>query len=122
MTSRRAFLTRSLALGCSAAASPFVTPVTFASAPGDSRLVVIILRGAMDGLDVVRPVGDRDFGNLRGSLDTNGGGTLDGFFRLHPALDSLLPLWNAGELSFAHAVSTPCLLYTSDAADEHRDV
>lgn len=68
MTSRRAFLTKSLALGCSAAANPFITPVTFASAPGDSRLVVIILRGAMDGLDVVRPVGDRNFAMLRGSL------------------------------------------------------
>ncbi len=59
MQSRRAFLTRTLALGCSAAASPLVTPVTLADAPGENRLVVIILRGGMDGLDVVRPLGDR---------------------------------------------------------------
>ena len=52
---RRKLLTRSLALGCSAAASPLITPVTLASAPWDNRLVVIILRGAMDGLDVVQP-------------------------------------------------------------------
>ncbi len=45
--SRRALLGRSLALGCSAAASPLVTPVTFAAAPGDARLVVIVLRGAL---------------------------------------------------------------------------
>ena len=57
--SRRGFLGTTLALGCSAAASPLVTPVTFAAAPGDTRLVVIVLRGAMDGLDVVQPVGDR---------------------------------------------------------------
>ena len=43
--SRRKFLAQTLALGCSAAASPFVTPVTLAAAPGDNRLVVIILRG-----------------------------------------------------------------------------
>ena len=52
---RRQFLTRVAALGCSAAASPLITPVAFAQAAWDTRLVVIILRGAMDGLDVFRP-------------------------------------------------------------------
>ncbi len=61
--SRRAFL-----IGCSVAASPLLTPVTFAAAPGDNRLVVIVLRGAMDGLDVVRPLGDRDYAALRPTL------------------------------------------------------
>ena len=51
-SSRRRFLIQGTALGCSLAANPFVTPITFASAPWDTRLVVIILRGAMDGLDV----------------------------------------------------------------------
>ena len=107
MHTRRKFLTRSLALGCTAAASPLVTPVTFASAPGDARLVVIVLRGAMDGLDVVRPIGDPAFGGLRPSLDPTNSLDLNGFFALHPALDDLMPLWHAGELSFAHATSTP---------------
>ncbi|MEO0866260.1 MAG: DUF1501 domain-containing protein [Pseudomonadota bacterium] len=107
MTSRRAFLTRSLALGCSAAASPLITPVTFAAAQGDNRLVVIILRGAMDGLDVVRPVGDRNLKRLRASLGHDKSPALTDFYSLHPALSSLLPLWQAGELSFAHATSTP---------------
>ena len=71
MQSRRTFLTRSLALGCSAAASPLVTPVTFASAPTDNRLVVIVLRGAMDGLDVVRPVGDPNLRAYRPTLSTD---------------------------------------------------
>ena len=61
---RRTFLTRSAALGCSLAASPLVTPVSLASAPGNGRLVVIILRGGMDGLDVVTPYGDPDFAML----------------------------------------------------------
>ncbi len=108
---RRAFLARSGALGCSLAASPLVTPVALAAAPGDRRLVVIILRGAMDGLDVVRPVGDREYAALRPGLFGAGGGdetlALTDFFGLHPALAGLHPLWAAGELGFAHAVSTP---------------
>lgn len=106
-TSRRAFLGRSLALGCSLAASPLVTPVTMARAPWDTRLVVIILRGAMDGLDVVRPVGDPGYAALRGGAATQGGLALDGIFALHPELSGLMPLWQKGELGFVHAVSTP---------------
>jgi uncharacterized protein (DUF1501 family) len=107
---RRALLMRSLALGCSAAASPLLTPVTLAAAPWDHRLVVIILRGAMDGLDVVQPYGDPDFAAGRPKLkfgEAAGATDLDGFFSLHPALSSLAGLWQKGELGFAHAVSTP---------------
>lgn len=104
--SRRALITRSLALGCSLAASPLITPVTMASAPWDGRLVVIILRGAMDGLDTVRPVGDPGFAGLRPDV-TNDAADLDGFFALNPSLNGLMPLWRAGELGFVHAVSTP---------------
>ncbi|PRY25589.1 secreted protein [Aliiruegeria haliotis] len=111
MVSRRDFLRASAALGCSAAASPLLTPVTLAAAPWDARLVVIILRGGMDGLDVVQPYGDRDLAALRGRElkfgESAGAADLDGFFALHPAMSPLIPLWAAGELSFAHAVSTP---------------
>lgn len=112
--SRRRFLTQGTVLGCSLAASPLITPVTLAAAPWDRRLVVIILRGGMDGLDLLRPYGDPAFAGLRPSL---GGGPeegsaaagldLDGFFALHPALAPLLPLWRQEELGFVHAVSTP---------------
>ena len=102
--SRRAFL-----IGCSAAASPLLSPVTFAAAPGDNRLVVILLRGAMDGLDVVRPRGDADFATLRPKLsaDLATSPDLDGYFALHPAAAPLLPLWQAGEMAFVQAVATP---------------
>lgn len=105
--SRRSFLARSALIGCSLAASPLLTPVTFASAPWDTRLVVIILRGGMDGLDVVRPVGDPAYAMLRPKLATDDGIDLDGYFALHPALGPLMPLWHAGEFGFMHAVSTP---------------
>ncbi len=106
---RRAFLTRSTLIGCCAAASPLLTPVSFAAAPTENRLVVIVLRGAMDGLDAVRPYGDRDFAGLRDNLirEEPGKHDLDGFFDLHPGLSALMPLWQAGELGFAHATSTP---------------
>ncbi len=98
---------------CSLAAHPFVTTVTLAGSEGgrplgDHRLIVVILRGAMDGLDVVQPLSDPDFARLRPNLGT-GRGTLplDGFFALHPGLAGLMPLWTAGELGFVHATSTP---------------
>lgn len=108
--SRRSFLARSALIGCSAAASPFLTRISLAAAPWDARLVVIVLRGAMDGLDVVQPYGDPDYAPARGALaggPQNGAADLDGFFSLHPALASLMPLWSDGELGFVHAVSTP---------------
>lgn len=103
---RRKFLARIAALGCSAAASPLITPMAFASAPWDTRLVVIILRGAMDGVDAFRPIGDPNFAALRPTLQ---GGTIDltGFFGMNPALSALRPLWDAGQMGAAHAVSTP---------------
>ncbi len=103
LLSRRAFL-----IGCSAAASPLLTPVSFAQASGENRLVVILLRGAMDGLDVVRPVGDRAYEALRPRLLAESRGLpLDGFFELHPAAADLMPLWTAGQLGFVQAVATP---------------
>jgi uncharacterized protein (DUF1501 family) len=103
---RRGLLKGLGSLGCSAAAFPLLTEVAFARAPWEGRLVVIVLRGAMDGLDVVRPVGDPDFAALRPGFGTETL-PLDGIFGLHPALANLMPLWRAGELGFAHAVSTP---------------
>jgi len=106
--SRRRFIINSTMLGCSAAASPLLTPVTLAAAPGDNRLVVIILRGAMDGLGVVRPLGDVDYARYRPSLAADDDmQDLDGFFALNGALKGLMPLWRAKELSFVQAVSTP---------------
>lgn len=101
--SRRNFV---LGVACSAAAHPLMSRASFASVPSENRLVVIILRGAMDGLDVVRPVGAPEFskyhhGLLHGTLQTGG------FFGLHPKLAPLMPMWNDGELAFIHATSTP---------------
>lgn len=110
MLDRRSFLLKGAALGCSAAASPLITPVSMAAAPWDTRLVVIILRGAMDGLDVIQPYGDPNMAALRPNLKTGeaaGAADLNGFYALHPAFAPLLPLYHAGEFGAVHAVSTP---------------
>jgi uncharacterized protein (DUF1501 family) len=104
--SRRGFLTSA----CCLAAAPVFTPVTFAAMPGDNRFVTIVLRGAMDGLDLVQPYGDAGFAALRPTLaltPDKGLIDLDGHFGLNPAAAGLMPLWQAKELAFVHAVSTP---------------
>lgn len=112
MIDRRGLLRGLGILGCSAAAHPFMTTVTLAGADGgaplgDHRLVVIILRGAMDGLDVVRPLGERGFAAYRPTLAATESLDLDGFFGLHLGLSGLHPLWQSGELAFVQATSTP---------------
>lgn len=112
MIDRRSLLRGLGVLGCSAAAHPFMTSVTLAGADGgaplgDHRLVVIILRGAMDGLDVVRPLGDPAFAGYRPTLAQSESLDLDGYFGLHAGLLGLHPLWHAGHLAFVHATSTP---------------
>lgn len=104
---RRHFLRNGLMVGCSAAAWPMLSHATFAAAPFDHRLVVVILRGAMDGLDVIRPTGEPGLAALRPDLVLGDGQALDNFWQLHPGLSGLMPLWQAGELGFVKAVSTP---------------
>lgn len=110
MMDRRQLLKIALGSACSVAAMPAITPMSFASAPGEKRLVAIVLRGAMDGLDVVQPYGDPLLRRLRKSVSLGpdkGALDLDGFYALHPVLAPLMPMWKAGELGFVQAVSTP---------------
>lgn len=111
MINRRTLLRGGLTLGCSAAAFPWMTSVTLAGAEnnrlGENRLVVIILRGAMDGLDAVIPVGDPDFASYRKTLLRPDALPLDSFFAMNPGLAELSPLWAQGQLGFVHATSTP---------------
>lgn len=77
------------------------------------RLVVVMLRGAVDGLNVVVPHGDPTYYDYRPRIaiprpkDPQGAIDLDGHFGLHPALASLMPLWNKGQLAFVHASGSP---------------
>lgn len=77
------------------------------------KLIVIMLRGAVDGLNVVVPYGDADYLRLRPTIGVappateNGAIDLDGYFGLHPALADLQPLWAARKLAFVHASGSP---------------
>ena len=84
--------------------------IVFAAAPGEARFVFIVLRGAMDGLSVVMPVGDSAYTGQRGSLSEPPGGAatkLDGMFALHPALVETAGMYAKGEAMFIHAVASP---------------
>jgi uncharacterized protein (DUF1501 family) len=103
---------RSLLLGLSAAATAGGR-AAFATTPGEKRLVVIILRGALDGLAAVAPYGDAQYRSVRGPLALpepgQEGGALDlgGHFGLSPAMPGLAALYRSGEAAIVHAVAGP---------------
>ncbi|MGB3238908.1 MAG: DUF1501 domain-containing protein [Geitlerinemataceae cyanobacterium] len=77
------------------------------------RLIVIFLRGAVDGLNVVVPYREADYYTLRPTLaigtptDKDGAIDLDGRFGLNPALAALMPLWENRSLAFVNACGSP---------------
>ena len=78
----------------------------------DPRLLVIVLRGALDGLGAVAPVGDPDWIALRGDRALMLDGKtpalpLDGFFALNPAMPNLHRLYKAQQATIVHAAATP---------------
>jgi uncharacterized protein (DUF1501 family) len=111
MLKRRDFLQA----GASGLGGLFLTSrLAFARAGAtQSRLVFILMRGALDGLAAVPPYGDADYAGLRRelALKTPGaaGGALplDGFFGLHPSLTFLRESYVARELVVFHAVASP---------------
>ena len=106
---RRHFLIGAGALAASAA----IPQVLFAHTGGSSRLVVVILRGALDGLAAVPPYGDPDYATLHRELAIAAPGNPDGAlplnntFGLHPALVYLHERFTAGELIVFNAVASP---------------
>ncbi|MFO1098945.1 MAG: DUF1501 domain-containing protein [Xanthobacteraceae bacterium] len=78
----------------------------------DPRFLLIVLRGALDGLATVAPVGDPDWVRLRGEKALTLGGaapglTLDGFFALNPGMPNLHRLYKAKQATIVHAAATP---------------
>lgn len=87
--------------------------LSFASLPTDNRFVLVVLRGALDGIAAVAPYGDSNYAATRGTLAFSPPGEidsvldLDGFFGLHPSLAPLLPYYKSGQLAPVHAVASP---------------
>lgn len=87
--------------------------LVFADTPADARLVLVILRGAVDGLALAAPYGERDYRALRGELALGDPGgkhgvlELDGAFGLHPSLAELHRDFERRDALIVHAVASP---------------
>ncbi len=91
------------------AASSVMPQMAFAKGAKDKFLIVLSLRGAMDGLHSVIPVGDPHYQGLRGSIaiSADAAKPLDGFFALHPAFDFLHKAYQTKEALLFHAIASP---------------
>src|SRR5919199_53464 len=90
--------------------------VSVAPAGRRKTLIAIFQRGAVDGLNMVVPHGEKNYYELRPTLaiaqpKRGAAGDavidLDGFFGLHPALAGFKPLWDARRLAVVHAAGSP---------------
>lgn len=101
-TSRRGFLGL-VAGGSFTFALAGLPGAVFAALPGERRFVVVLLRGALDGLAAVAPYADPRYAEKRGALalkppgETGGAIALDRNFALHPSLAALAPYYQRGE-------------------------
>ncbi|MGI9341378.1 MAG: DUF1501 domain-containing protein [Gammaproteobacteria bacterium] len=108
---RRRFLS-TLSAGALTAAYP---GLSLARGDTDNRFVLVVLRGGLDGIGAVPPIGDPDYAPARKSLalalatpsGADGALPLDADFGLHPALAELHELYLRKELAIVHAVATP---------------
>lgn len=115
MTSRKTLISRrrmlgTLGVGASLAALG-LPRIAYAAAPTENRLVVVMLRGALDGLAAVPPYGDPRYAERRAGLalpmpgQPDGVLALDRTFGLNAALAPIQPLWSAGELLIVPATA-----------------
>ena len=109
-TVRRQVLNAGLAAGTGLVSALGAPSARATSAAGPSKkLVVVMLRGAVDGLSVVVPHADPDYRRNRPEIAIASPGAADGALRLnaqfglHPALAGLMPWWQSGRLGFVHA-------------------
>jgi uncharacterized protein (DUF1501 family) len=114
---RRIFIRNgALAVVGTTALPRFLTRAAFAQpgALGKKRLVVLFQRGAADGLNMVVPWGEDAYYRMRPTIaiprpkrGAEAAIDLDGFFGLHPSMESLKPLWDAKQLAIVHAAGSP---------------
>jgi uncharacterized protein (DUF1501 family) len=106
-TSRRALLLG----GASFAAWAYLPKFARAADGRDPRLIVVILRGGLDGLATVAPIGDPDYAGLHGSIALTSSGPhaatmLDSFFALHPSMPEFARMYREKHAAVVHAVAT----------------
>ena len=92
------------------AASVFLTGINLPSramAKEKKNLIIISLRGGMDGLTAVPVIGDKNLIKLRKKLIVEGTHKLNSDFALHPKLNTFYELWKNNQAAFVHATSIP---------------
>jgi uncharacterized protein (DUF1501 family) len=107
--SRRGFVGGGVALGGTIACGVgFFSMSASAAGARDPRLVVVILRGGVDGLSAIPPIGDPEYANLHGdlALPAFGALSLDGFFAAHPSLAAFKRMYDRKQAVVVHAVAT----------------
>lgn len=105
------------AAGAAQAQTPAQNPLQSRAPAGAApAVVVVMLRGAVDGLSVVVPHADPEYRRVRAEIALAAPGTqelatlpLDAQFGLHPSLERLMPWWASGQLAFVHACGSPDL-------------
>jgi uncharacterized protein (DUF1501 family) len=115
MISRRIFLKNGgLALVSLGFAPAFLARTAAAANARQRVLITIFQRGAVDGLNMIVPFGEREYYAARPTLAIARPGSsadsaidLDGFFGLHPRLAPLKPLFDAGQMAIVHACGSP---------------
>src|SRR5579872_4372004 len=120
MTTRRLFLKSSgLAMFGIGAAPVWLARAADGPSPRKKVLVAVFQRGAVDGLNVVVPFGEKNYYSLRPTIAipapkagaesavVDHAIDLDGFFGLHPALAPLKPIYDANRLAIVNAVGSP---------------
>jgi uncharacterized protein (DUF1501 family) len=113
MKGRPAFIARrQFILGSGALFAWAGVPKIAGAAGRDPRLLVVILRGALDGLAAVAPVGDPQWAGLRGEEGLKLDGKpaalpLDSFFALNPAMPNLHRLFKKSQALIVHACASP---------------
>ena len=114
LRSRRTFLRDSgLALAGLRFAPSILARSAASSAARQKLLIAIFQRGAVDGLNMVVPYGERAYYENRPSIAVpRPGGAdaaidLDGFFAFHPRLAPLEPIFDRGDLAVIHACGSP---------------
>ena len=123
--SRRTFLKRGALALVSVGSIPmwgprFLHQLVFAAEPtragGRKILICLFQRGAVDGLSMVVPYGDKNYYAARSEIaipppthQTGAEGVLDldGFFGFHPNMAALLPLYKSGHLALIQACGSP---------------
>ncbi len=104
---------RATLLGLSLTATLGNVRFALADAPGQKRFVVVLQRGAMDGMSALVPYGDPNLAGLRPALippaPGQPGGMFDlgGFYGLSPNFPNLAAMYQSGELLPIHAVAGP---------------